>query len=162
MVDNLVENILAVLAERKIAEAMEDGVFDNLPGKGKPLPEDDLANLPDDVRLAYRILRMSGASEPPEGVITEDSPSPALSGAPETAGGPATPRKADSPPKPRPFLEELELGSPSESKIFRNLENLRVRLGDKNPLNKDQEQSLMESGYLEKILEKLFPEKPKP
>ncbi|MDR1677953.1 MAG: DUF1992 domain-containing protein [Deltaproteobacteria bacterium] len=50
-------DILSIIAERKILEAIEQGQFDNLPGAGKPLPDDDLANLPDDLRLAWRILR---------------------------------------------------------------------------------------------------------
>ena len=46
-----------IIAERKIIEAMERGDFDNLPGKGKPLPPDGLDNLPPDMRMAYKILK---------------------------------------------------------------------------------------------------------
>ena len=46
-----------IIAERKIIEAMDRGDFDNLPGKGKPLPPDGLDNLPPDMRMAYKILK---------------------------------------------------------------------------------------------------------
>jgi len=54
------------IAEHKIQQAIEDGAFDRLPGRGKPLPADDLAHLPDELRMAYRILRNAGYI--PEGV----------------------------------------------------------------------------------------------
>ncbi|MDR1050375.1 MAG: DUF1992 domain-containing protein [Deltaproteobacteria bacterium] len=53
-------DVLSLIAERKIQEAVREGRFDNLPGAGQPLPPDDLANLPDDLRLAWRILRGAG------------------------------------------------------------------------------------------------------
>jgi hypothetical protein len=53
-------DIITLIAERKIEEAMEEGFFQNLPGEGKPLPEDDLANLPPEIRLAARVLRSGG------------------------------------------------------------------------------------------------------
>jgi len=49
-----------LIAERKIREAMDRGEFDNLPGKGKPLPPDGLDNLPPDMRMAYKILKNAG------------------------------------------------------------------------------------------------------
>lgn len=49
--------VFEIIAERKIVEAMERGEFDNLPGKGKPLPPDGLDNLPPEMRMAYKILK---------------------------------------------------------------------------------------------------------
>jgi len=46
-----------IIAERRIKEAMDRGEFDNLPGKGKPLPPDGLDNLPPDMRMAYIVLK---------------------------------------------------------------------------------------------------------
>lgn len=51
---------IAFVAERKIEEAIADGVFDNLPGMGKPLELEDLSHLPPDMRMAYTILKNSG------------------------------------------------------------------------------------------------------
>jgi hypothetical protein len=53
-------DIIALIAERKIKEAIEDGQFDNLSGAHKPLKDDELANLPPDIRLAMRIMQNSG------------------------------------------------------------------------------------------------------
>jgi hypothetical protein len=148
MVDYAVENILAVLAERKIAEAMEEGVFDNLPGKGKPLPDDELANLPDDVRLAFRILKMSG--------MTVDSDE-AASGKLSALGSDDVQAKEGK--VIHNILETLDITAPEEGNAYRHLESLRARLGKNNPLSPDDENKLMDSGYLDKIMQKLFPEK---
>jgi hypothetical protein len=43
--------------EQKIKEAMARGEFDNLAGKGKPIDLDAYFNTPDDLRMAYSILK---------------------------------------------------------------------------------------------------------
>jgi DnaJ family protein C protein 28 len=43
--------------DRAIREAMERGEFDDLPGQGKPLDLRDDPNTPEDLQLAYRIMR---------------------------------------------------------------------------------------------------------
>ena len=48
------------LAERKIAEASVRGEFDNLPGEGRPLVLDDDSLVPEELRLAWRVLKNSG------------------------------------------------------------------------------------------------------
>src|SRR5262249_29373047 len=48
------------LIEEKIREAMEQGEFDNLPGKGKPLDLAAYFATPDDVRLGYSVLKSAG------------------------------------------------------------------------------------------------------
>lgn len=48
------------LIETRIREAYARGEFDDLPGQGKPLALDDDALVPEDVRVAYRILKNSG------------------------------------------------------------------------------------------------------
>ncbi len=45
------------VVEERIAEAQRDGLFDNLPGKGKPLALEDGAWVPEDLRVAYRVLK---------------------------------------------------------------------------------------------------------
>ena len=50
----------ALIAERKIQEAMEEGVFDDLPGAGKPIPEEDDPCLDPAQRMANRILKNAG------------------------------------------------------------------------------------------------------
>jgi hypothetical protein len=56
--------LLDHLVERKIAEAMAEGAFDHLPGAGKPLALDDDTLVPEDLRVAYRILRNAGFLPP--------------------------------------------------------------------------------------------------
>jgi hypothetical protein len=48
------------IAESKIREAIARGEFDNLEGKGKPIDQDAYFAAPDDVRLAYSMLRSNG------------------------------------------------------------------------------------------------------
>ena len=46
-----------IIAERKIQESILNGELDNLPGKGKPLKLDDDSGIPEELRLAYKILK---------------------------------------------------------------------------------------------------------
>ncbi|GGP24670.1 DnaJ family domain-containing protein [Silvimonas amylolytica] len=56
---------LTELAERRIAEARDQGDLDNLPGAGKPLPDDEMDPLvPEHQRLAFRVLKNSGFLPP--------------------------------------------------------------------------------------------------
>ena len=52
--------MLEFLAERRIAEAVANGELDDLPGAGAPLRLDDDALVPEELRLAYRILKNAG------------------------------------------------------------------------------------------------------
>ncbi|SFG66406.1 protein of unknown function [Halobacillus alkaliphilus] len=45
------------IIEEKIKQSLERGDFEDLPGKGKPLPKDDLAYVPAELRNGYRILK---------------------------------------------------------------------------------------------------------
>lgn len=53
-----------LLAEKRIEQARDAGAFDNLPGAGKPLPEEDLCLIPEEERVAYRILKNAGYMPP--------------------------------------------------------------------------------------------------
>ena len=46
--------------EKIIREAMERGEFDNLPGRGKPIDLTAYFDTPEEVRLAYSILKNAG------------------------------------------------------------------------------------------------------
>jgi DnaJ family protein C protein 28 len=46
--------------DRAIREAMERGEFDDLPGQGKPLDLGDDPNTPEDMQMAYKIMRDNG------------------------------------------------------------------------------------------------------
>lgn len=55
---------LDAMAERRIRDAQQQGVFEDLPGKGAPLKLDDDAMVPEELRAAYRILKNSGYVPP--------------------------------------------------------------------------------------------------
>lgn len=57
-------NCLEALAEERIREAMERGDFANLPGAGKPLRLEDDSMVPEDLRVAYKVLRNAGCLPP--------------------------------------------------------------------------------------------------
>jgi len=52
------------MVERKIQEAMERGEFDNLPGQGKPLPLEEDSHIPEELRVAYKILKNADCLPP--------------------------------------------------------------------------------------------------
>lgn len=51
------------IAEEKIKQAYRDGEFENLKGYGKPLKLKDDSGIPEDLRMAYRILENAGYTE---------------------------------------------------------------------------------------------------
>jgi len=54
-------SIIQQIAERKIQQAIEEGSIPDLSHwKNKPLPPDDMANVPADLRRAYRLLKNAG------------------------------------------------------------------------------------------------------
>jgi hypothetical protein len=59
------------LAENRIREAMADGHFENLPGAGQPLNLDDYFNTPEDLRMAYSILRNARCAPPEVELLNE-------------------------------------------------------------------------------------------
>ncbi|MBU2621353.1 MAG: DUF1992 domain-containing protein [Proteobacteria bacterium] len=45
------------IVEQRILDAQRKGEFDNLPGAGKPLDLEDSSSVPEDLRIAYKILK---------------------------------------------------------------------------------------------------------
>jgi hypothetical protein len=43
--------------EDRIQKAQDEGVFDSLPGKGKPLRMEDDSTIPEDLRLTFKVLK---------------------------------------------------------------------------------------------------------
>ena len=52
------------IAERKIKEALEKGELDNLPGQGEPLSLEDDSHVPEDLRMAYKVLKNADCLPP--------------------------------------------------------------------------------------------------
>lgn len=53
-------DIFSILAEKRIRQAMKNGEFEDLPGKGKPLELEDLSMVPEELRISYKILKNAG------------------------------------------------------------------------------------------------------
>ena len=52
------------IAERKIREELERGELDNLPGQGEPLSFEDDSRVPEDLRMAYKVLKNADCLPP--------------------------------------------------------------------------------------------------
>jgi len=59
------------LAEQRILEAQRRGEFDDLPGKGKPLALEDQSSIPEELRMAYHVLKNAHVL-PPEAELLND------------------------------------------------------------------------------------------
>lgn len=59
------------IAERRIMEAIREGAFDDLPGAGQPLKLEDDSHVPEDLRIAYKILKNAGYV-PPEVALRKE------------------------------------------------------------------------------------------
>ena len=53
-----------MIAERRISEALEAGELDNLPGRGRPIQIEDDSWVPEDLRMAHRVLKNAGCLPP--------------------------------------------------------------------------------------------------
>ncbi|MGR4051676.1 DnaJ family domain-containing protein [Kosakonia cowanii] len=51
-------------AERHIIDAQQKGEFDNLAGSGEPLALEDDSQVPEDLRVGYRLLKNAGYLPP--------------------------------------------------------------------------------------------------
>jgi len=56
--------ILEQLAEERLNDAVARGEFKNLAGQGKPLPLDDRSHIPEELRMAYKIMKNAGVTPP--------------------------------------------------------------------------------------------------
>ena len=52
------------IVEERIKQSLRNGEFDNLSGTGKPLNHEDLSRIPEDLRLAYKMLKNADCVPP--------------------------------------------------------------------------------------------------
>ena len=52
------------IVEQRIEQARKEGAFDDLPGSGKPLVLADDRHIPEDLRMAYKILKNADCLPP--------------------------------------------------------------------------------------------------
>lgn len=119
-------NVFTMIAERRIEESMRKGEFENLEGMGRPLLYEDDSMVPEDLRMAYKILKNAGFV-PPE-VIEE---------------------------KEIATMTDLLAEAPDERDRYRAIQKLNVLITQFNmrrrrPVNFEKEQL-----YYEKIVERV-------
>ncbi|MGE4539086.1 MAG: DUF1992 domain-containing protein [Desulfovibrio sp.] len=51
---------VSIIAEERIAASMRKGEFENLEGKGRKIVYEDDSMIPEDLRMAYKILKNAG------------------------------------------------------------------------------------------------------
>jgi hypothetical protein len=56
-------DLFHIISEDRIKKAYQDGEFDNLPGLGKPLQLEDLSGIPEELRMAYKLLKNAGYTQ---------------------------------------------------------------------------------------------------
>jgi hypothetical protein len=54
----------AKLVEQRIQAAQRNGDFENLDGAGKPIEYDDESGIPEDLRMAYKMLKNADCAPP--------------------------------------------------------------------------------------------------
>jgi hypothetical protein len=59
------------IVEKRIKEAQKKGAFDDLPGSGEPLEFEDDSGIPEELRLAYKILKNADCL-PPELMLKKE------------------------------------------------------------------------------------------
>jgi len=59
------------IIEKRIQESLAKGEFDDLPGRGRPLALEDDSHVPEDLRLAYKVLKNANCL-PPEVELRKD------------------------------------------------------------------------------------------
>ncbi|MBA4349335.1 MAG: DUF1992 domain-containing protein [Thermodesulfovibrio sp.] len=57
-------DIFIRIAEKRIEEAMHEGEFENLQNAGKPFVFEDETWIPEDLRIAYKVLKNAGCTPP--------------------------------------------------------------------------------------------------
>ena len=114
------------IIERRIQEAQNRGEFNDLPGRGEPLQMEDDSGIPEDLRLAYKILKNADCL-PPELQLKKEIRQ----------------------------MEDLLDGIPDEKEKYRQIKKINYKImqlnmmGKKSPLMEEKEI------YYKKIVDKL-------
>ena len=114
------------IIERRIQEAHSRGEFNDLPGRGEPLQLEDDSGIPEDLRLAYKILKNADCL-PPELQLKKEIIQ----------------------------MEDLLDGIPDEKEKYRQIKKINYKImqlnimGKKSPLMEEKEL------YYKKIVDKL-------
>ena len=120
-------NLLDRIAETHIQEALERGELRGLPGEGRPLVLDDDSAVPEELRVAYRLLKNAGFL-PPELQLRREL------------------REAEQ------LLQQLPESERCRARARLELLQLRLAANRRQPIN-----LLLEDHYRQRLLERLDP-----
>ena len=114
------------IIEERIKEAQQKGEFDDLPGRGAPIVLEDDSHVPEDLRLAYKVLK-NGDCLPPELALKKEIRQ----------------------------MEDMLDGIPDEKEKYRHIKKINYKImqlnimGNRSPLLEETEI------YYKKVLDKL-------
>jgi Domain of unknown function (DUF1992) len=117
---------LQEIIERKIKEAQEKGEFDNLPGKGEPLKLEDDSGVPEDLRMAYKILKNADCL-PPEIELKKEIRQ----------------------------MEDMLAGIPDEKERYRLIKKINLKITRLNMMGRKSPLLEADQVYYGKVLDKL-------
>lgn len=120
-------NLLDQIVEARIQEAIERGELRGLPGEGRPLRLDDDSAIPEELRVAYRLLKNAGFL-PPELQLRKEV------------------REAEQ------LLQQMPESERSRARARLELLQLRLAASRRQPIN-----LLLEDHYRQRLLERLDP-----
>ena len=116
------------IIEKRIQDAQNNGDFDNLPGKGKPIDLEDDRNIPEDLRLTYKILRNADCL-PPELQLKKEIRT----------------------------MEDMLDGIPDEKEKFRHIKKINYKIMQLNMMGKGSPLLGESEVYYRKVLDKTDP-----
>ncbi|MFO7985681.1 MAG: DnaJ family domain-containing protein [Desulfatiglandaceae bacterium] len=114
------------IIEERIKEAQQKGEFDDLPGRGSPIVYEDDSHVPEDLRLAYKVLKNADCL-PPELALKNEIRQ----------------------------MEDMLDGIPDEKEKYRQIKKINYKImqlnimGNRSPLLEETEI------YYKKVLDKL-------
>lgn len=114
------------IIEKKIREAQKRGDFDALPGRGEPLEIEDDSHIPEDMRLAHKILKNADCL-PPELQLRKEIRQ----------------------------MEDMLENIPDEKKMYRHIKKINYKIMQLNMMQKDSPLLGETQIYYKKVLEKL-------
>ena len=117
---------LQKLVEKRIKEAQERGEFDNLPGRGQPIQMEDDSHIPEDLRLAYKILKNADCI-PPELQLQKEIRQ----------------------------MEDMLEGIPDEKEKYRQIKKINYKIMQLNIMRKTSPLLEETELYYKKVLDKL-------
>jgi len=56
-------DLFHIVSEDRIKKAYQDGEFASLPGLGKPMELEDLSAIPEELRMAYKLMKNAGYTQ---------------------------------------------------------------------------------------------------